>query len=220
MPLVWQCLLETIEQELLVTINPLVAINILCYNISVAPKRKYPVAKIGDRFGSMTVVSLKQIKNKGLGVVLVCDCGTTVGPKMMCNLVGSRKQQSCRDCKMTRLYEMNRTKDDSVTKTKTFYGYVHGAKSRGYSWELTKEQFFDMVIKPCTFCGTQATSVFRSPAAQPWASAFNYTGLDRIDNNFGYTVSNVQPCCKVCNRAKSNLSLDDFLQWIERIKNL
>jgi len=167
----------------------------------------------------MTVTSLEHVKNKGVGVVLVCDCGTKVGPKMMCNLVGSRKQQSCRACKMTALYESNRTQDDSVTKTKVFYGYVHSAKRRGYSWELTKEQFYDMVVKPCAFCAYQGTSVLRPPQAQPWASSFYYTGLDRVDNKQGYLLNNVQPCCKICNRAKSNLGLDAFLQWIKRIKD-
>ena len=51
-----------------------------------------------------------------------------------------------------------------------------------------------------------------------------YNGIDRIDSTKGYFNDNVVSCCKVCNRAKSNLSLEDFKQWaanlyLKTIKN-
>lgn len=40
----------------------------------------------------------------------------------------------------------------------------------------------------------------------------------RIDSTKGYVLSNVRPCCKVCNRAKGTLSLKEFLNWIQDLK--
>lgn len=41
-------------------------------------------------------------------------------------------------------------------------------------------------------------------------------GLDRIDNNTGYLLSNLVTCCKNCNYAKKDLSQDVFYAWLAR----
>ena len=42
-------------------------------------------------------------------------------------------------------------------------------------------------------------------------------GIDRIDNNIGYTNENSVPCCKTCNFAKNILSESQFYLWIKKI---
>ena len=44
-----------------------------------------------------------------------------------------------------------------------------------------------------------------------------YNGIDRKDNNLGYTPKNVVPCCSVCNFAKKNMPFDAFMAWIARL---
>ena len=46
---------------------------------------------------------------------------------------------------------------------------------------------------------------------------FIYSGIDRKDNEIGYTLKNCVPCCIICNRAKNSLSFDEFLAWIGRL---
>jgi hypothetical protein len=46
-----------------------------------------------------------------------------------------------------------------------------------------------------------------------------HNGIDRINSNFGYIKNNIIPCCINCNYGKSDLSFDDFMIWIDRIKN-
>jgi 5-methylcytosine-specific restriction endonuclease McrA len=41
--------------------------------------------------------------------------------------------------------------------------------------------------------------------------------IDRIDNNKGYEIENVTSCCKRCNNAKGQSSVDEFLDWIKQI---
>lgn len=46
---------------------------------------------------------------------------------------------------------------------------------------------------------------------------FVRNGIDRVDSAQGYVLTNVVPCCKQCNRAKSDLSREEFLTWVERV---
>lgn len=42
-------------------------------------------------------------------------------------------------------------------------------------------------------------------------------GLDREDNNIGYTPENAVPCCFTCNWMKRNLTVDEFTNHITKI---
>ena len=44
-------------------------------------------------------------------------------------------------------------------------------------------------------------------------------GIDRIDNNLGYTVQNSISCCKKCNYAKHKMSYDEFIELVTNIYN-
>jgi hypothetical protein len=43
--------------------------------------------------------------------------------------------------------------------------------------------------------------------------AFLHNGIDRLDNALGYTTANSVPCCKPCNQAKNDRSVDEFRDW-------
>lgn len=45
-----------------------------------------------------------------------------------------------------------------------------------------------------------------------------YNGIDRKNSSEGYTLGNSLPCCRVCNRAKSDMDYEEFKQWIKDIK--
>ena len=44
-----------------------------------------------------------------------------------------------------------------------------------------------------------------------------YNGIDRINNKVGYVLKNCVSCCKNCNRAKSDLSIENFNNWIKNL---
>lgn len=71
--------------------------------------------------------------------------------------------------------------------------YRSSAKRRGLKFNLTLEQFSNLISRPCWYCGRSVRS-----------------GLDRVINNNGYTIDNVVPCCLPCNRSKNNMSGADF----------
>jgi len=43
-------------------------------------------------------------------------------------------------------------------------------------------------------------------------------GVDRVDNTKGYTKENCVPCCKICNRLKSDLTKEEFEEYQKRVK--
>lgn len=48
---------------------------------------------------------------------------------------------------------------------------------------------------------------------------FSRNGIDKIDPNEGYLEENCVSCCKFCNIAKLDYSIDEFKEWIIRIYN-
>ena len=81
-----------------------------------------------------------------------------------------------------------------------FARYKVSARKRGHSWNLTRDQFMDLLSHPCTYCGdTEAI------------------GVDRIDSDLGYFPENCTSCCGTCNLMKRTLSVKAFLTHIAKI---
>lgn len=79
--------------------------------------------------------------------------------------------------------------------------YVNSARLRMVEWGLSLEQFVEFWQKPCYYC----------------VSAIRTIGLDRIDNSQGYIAGNVRPCCKTCNRMKSDMEEGVFISMCVRV---
>ena len=68
---------------------------------------------------------------------------------------------------------------------------------------ISLEEYTLLLTRPCGYCG----------------GALNETssGIDRIDSSKGYITGNVIQCCRVCNTAKSNLSLQELASHLPRM---
>lgn len=44
----------------------------------------------------------------------------------------------------------------------------------------------------------------------------NLNGIDRVNSKEGYTEENSVPCCSTCNKAKLDMSFEDFRAWLSR----
>lgn len=90
--------------------------------------------------------------------------------------------------------------------------YKHNAKKRKHSFELDRKSFIALTKQDCHYCGCPPYPTHsKSLRGEP------FTGIDRVDNNLGYVLGNVVPCCYVCNIMKNDLDEENFLTHLQRI---
>lgn len=64
------------------------------------------------------------------------------------------------------------------------------------------EEFEKIVSSPCTYCGDNINN-----------------GIDRVENDKGYTKENSVSCCRFCNFMKKNWTKEFFIEHVKKIYN-
>lgn len=147
-----------------------------------------------------------------------CVCGTerTVGQQSL--LDGTTKSCGCyRDDRNTEMY---RLPPDIGAANNLIGQYRRGAIRRGLVWELSMLEAQILFKGDCRYCGHPPTNTAKTKYKGPRGiedSLYKYNGIDRVDNTKGYTIDNVVSCCKYCNTAKSNHSIEEFSKWVADI---
>lgn len=113
------------------------------------------------------------------------------------------KSGQCGEC-MRQL--RRRSYDINGASPRTKYGECRGqAERRGLAFELTFEEWQEIVSLPCVY-------------ALPGDSGHKI-GIDRANNNEGYTYNNSRPCCMRHNGIKSNIfTFEQMLDLSHRYK--
>lgn len=168
-----------------------------------------PDLEKGQRFTHLTVVRFVRKDERGRKFYLCrCDCG--VRKIVQATLLRNGNTKSC-GCKTSELKTIARTLPNNGASVGQIMAYYRGhAKKWNRPFELTRQEFEELIRMPCHYCG-----VLWSNRHVP--GDFRYNGVDRIDSSLGYTVGNVVPCCVMCNLAKRNWSQARFLAWIKRV---
>lgn len=82
--------------------------------------------------------------------------------------------------------------------------YRTNAKKRAILFQLTWDEFRNLLVHHCYYCGLTPGPI---------------NGLDRVDNEIGYTLGNVVTCCTWCNLSKRERSTAEFRDWAIRLGN-
>jgi hypothetical protein len=98
---------------------------------------------------------------------------------------------------LSRQYTLKYRKS-TLGKYQTLYS---GAKRRDFNFDISLKDFEKLIQLPCNYCGEIDV----------------YIGLDRVNNEIGYEIDNVCPCCTVCNMMKKTLSKEDFINHCKKI---
>ena len=80
-----------------------------------------------------------------------------------------------------------------------------GALARGLAWDLTTTQVHKLIKE----------TKFRQLSGRPLVMEISHAdgpSLDRIDNNCGYTVKNVQVISQQINKSRLDMTVEDFVQ--------
>ena len=83
-----------------------------------------------------------------------------------------------------------------------FRRYRTCAKARKHDFNLTRDEFYELSQSNCFYCGSKPKQITHSRNG----NNFTYNGIDRYDNDLGYSIENSVPCCALCNKMKGILS--------------
>jgi hypothetical protein len=95
--------------------------------------------------------------------------------------------------------------------------YRQGAAKRGLDWGVDYTLGVSLITAECHFCGTPPQNLKKKASGKSRELLFWYNGIDRVDNSIGYVPGNIVTCCRICNRAKSDLLVTDFTLWLDRV---
>ena len=84
--------------------------------------------------------------------------------------------------------------------------YRQGAKRRGYEFTLEPQDTSGLLLGDCYYCGAKCPG-----------EKVKLHGMDRIDNDRGYHIDNVVPCCGQCNIAKHTFTQEEFIDMCKRV---
>lgn len=144
------------------------------------------------------------------------ECGTrcvTCAKELQGFTQGLRSEtiQQCQECyakarniEGQRQREVRNYREDRKINMQSHYNmYIRSACARNLDFNLSLEVFDEIVYKPCHYCGHYNEK--------------EVNGLDRINSTNGYLLENIVPCCGACNIMKNDLTLETFLEHIEKI---
>ena len=164
----------------------------------------------GKRVGTRVVLgAVGRGHHGGLLWKTRCDCGkeqVQTGP----DLRGSANRSarlSCRSC-----WKPTNKLPAGVSAIRNRMGdYKRNAKRLRRTWDLTEAQFSSLVTSSCHYCGIEPQTSYRGVSVN---------GVDRLDNDQGYTPENCVACCMVCNRAKFQMPVAKFYTWVAQVAKI
>lgn len=187
-------------------------------------KSKYKIGdRINDKFTLIENFSRKTtIKGKNEWLwKCKCDCGNEFDSREhKLNL-----RQGCQSCtnsiNQTQLAIKKANGVEHIgLKNRLLKEYKTGANKRNLSFNLTFEQFTNLIEGNCAYCGEPPiVSEYQKQYMQKKIKPYAHHGIDRIDSSIGYELDNCVCCCSKCNYAKHEMSLNDFKDWITKAYN-
>jgi len=170
----------------------------------------------GEKYNMLTAIKRvkrpKGMKDTGAWWLVKCDCGKE--KVMRANSLRTKNTKSC-GCSTGRLMRESRLLEKGLAQKRTVFAYYKThAKKLNILFELDFVKFIKSTQQNCYYCGAKPSNVQKSRNNN---GNFIYSGIDRKNNNLGYTLKNCVPCCKICNIAKNNRSEKDFYIWAEKI---
>lgn len=179
-----------------------------CYQKEQASKSALKIIAAGTTFDRLTVV-----RQEGEYCHCRCSCGEEV--KVETKKLRYGHVRSCGCLRIDQAFCMSQAKvlpSGEAAFNSLYAQYRAQAGTRQLSFDLTPDDFKRLTKQNCYYCGCEPSQVKRSVGA---VGGYTYNGIDRLDNSLGYTPDNSVTACWMCNNAKHDRSVADFLAWIK-----
>lgn len=168
----------------------------------------------GQHFGNLIAISM--IGNHPTEQVTMwlfqCSCGNTVERRATSvkQSVAKGFTPCCSECWIP----PNRLDKGQSDKNSVVANYRQRAKRKGLEFLLSEDQIDRLFASDCHYCGALPNNSISKASSY---GEFVYNGIDRIDNELGYVATNVVSCCGTCNRAKADLTYEEFRTWVRQV---
>lgn len=196
--------------------RPYDSVRRLFNELDIRLTNRRPVA-VGTIFGMLTVIDNSKIVRKGNRSLSAClvRCGGCGIEKIIVNSVLRRgASKSCGSC--------GRKRPEAGWKV-IWSLLKKNADCRKIDVRITPEQVRIIGQLPCAYCSHPPQNRYyrtswreRHVRVKDKQPSFLFSGIDRVDSTKGYFPGNVVPCCRFCNHAKKNHSLDFFIEQLAR----
>ena len=158
-----------------------------------------------QRFGRLVVFKYdKPGHNRNSKWWCKCNCGNVISVYGTNLTKGNTKSCGC---------IQRKAPGESAAHT-LYNSYVNGAKRRSLEWAISKRYFLYLTKQNCYYCNNKP-SKYQKPQSNN--GGYYYNGIDRINNEYGYTINNVTTCCYVCNVWKLSMKQNDFINHCKKI---
>lgn len=170
------------------------------------------------RFGFLIVKEKTEQRYNNGSIIWKCECicKNIINVSSKHLISGSTKSCGCKRIEL-KIKTQGLLNEEQCAIRRILYAYKNSAKNRNLSFELTVEQFINLINKNCHYCGSlpDKTIVIKRTFD---TVIYYYNGIDRKNSKLGYMIENCVPCCWICNRAKLNMEYKDFIKWINKLK--
>lgn len=202
--------------------------------------------EINNKYGKLTVVArAPNYKNGSAQWYCICDCGNLDKIKVRASSLrdGHTKSCGCLVSEITKQIHSGKFVSNETRQkmSKSLSGQIHlesrsdlgrkypdrgkynrgslivrkvnsiinNAKRRNLEWNITKEYAASLLVLSCYYCNKESVLDGHKTCS----------GIDRINNDFGYIDGNCVPCCFYCNSCKNSRSLTEFKDHIKNMYN-
>lgn len=177
--------------------------------------------KEGDRHGELTVIreeaERRTFPSGNSHRMILCRCSCGVVAKFNLYHIVNKHCHTCVECYRKRNKAQGQAK---INPTAMYDDLWRDRKNqawyRGLEFTLTKEEFRGIIVKPCFYCGSPPSNRHTARNRRGHTDLL-YNGLERLDSSKGYNNRNVVAACWICNHAKMDLSVTEFIAWIQRV---
>lgn len=163
---------------------------------------------VDHKFGKLTVLEEIPERNNSLRILYKCRCDCGNIKIVDANNLRLGKTQSCgcfRKTKQTPFMRMCK---------RIYKSYKSDANRRNLDFQIKQSDFEILVLQDCFYCGRPPNNQYYDPVSN---ISIKYSGIDRYDNKIGYYLYNCVSCCVICNKAKRDLTPEEFFSWLHNI---
>lgn len=167
----------------------------------------------GKKLGRLTFIEFVERKNKKTFWRCRCDCGNIVVLNLTYVRDGETRSCGCLQTEAARINGLkNICRGLQSMENLILHRYHVNSRKNKTQFSLSKEEFIEIIHKKCFYCGKMDFK--RLPSNN---ELYLLNGVDRLDNNLGYTKENSVSCCSKCNYAKRLMDVDEFFEWVENV---